>query len=131
MKRTCRECGTNFQGSGKAFFCKGTSCRRDWNNRRQQRGAELYDLFMTIRHERGLTAELKETKDINLWTVACQLASVWKHEDEHKRGSRRSWQFIPSIIEAGKYVYLKATYLGIDRTGHFSKPITTRRKAIS
>ena len=122
MKRHCRECGETFDGTKAAAFCPSTSCRRDWNNRRQQRGAQLYDLFMTLRGERQLTAALQKEKGINLWTVTCQLASDWKAEDEQQRGGRRSYQFIPGLIAAGKFAYLAAICVGIDRTGRFSKP---------
>ena len=120
MIRHCRECGSTFDGSKAAMFCPGTSCRRDWNNRRQQRGAQLYDVFMTLRGERQLTADLKNNQGINLWTVACQLASGWKLEDERQRGGRRSYQSIPDLISAGKFAYLSAVCVGVDRTGRFS-----------
>ena len=125
MIKHCRECGEEFEGKANADFCPGKSCRRDWNNRRQKRGAELYDLFMTIRHERSMTEELKKEQGINLWTVACQLASSWKIEDEQVRGGRRSYQFIPALVAQGKYVHLSTAFLGIDGTGKFNN-LTTR-----
>ena len=118
----CRECGETFDGSKAAVFCPGTSCRRDWNNRRQQRGAQLYDVFMTMRGGRQLTADLKDKQGVNLWTVACQLAADWKAEDDKLRGGRRSYQFIPDMIRAGKFAYLAAICVGVDRTGRFSTP---------
>ena len=129
MIRHCRECRETFAASKAAAFCPGTSCRRDWNNRRQQRGAQLYDVFMTMRGERQLTTDLKNNQGINLWTVACQLAADWKLEDEQQRGGRRSYQFIPDLIKAGKFAYLAAVCVGVDRTGRFSKPVA--RKASS
>ena len=121
MKRHCRECGETFDGSKAAKFCPGTSCRRDWNNRRQQRGAQLYDVFMTLRGERQLTADLKRVSGVNLWTMTCQLASGWNAEDEQQRGGRRSYQSILDLISAGKFAYLAAVCVGVDRTGRFKQ----------
>lgn len=118
----CRECGAKFEAiRTDTEFCPGTSCRRDWNNRRQQRGAELYDLFMTIRHERPLTEELKDEQGVNLWTVACQLAAHWKTEDERDRGGRRSYQYIPALIIQGKFTHLSTAFVGMDGTGRFNE----------
>ena len=128
MKRQCRECGSAFEGSKAAEFCKDTSCRRDWNNRRQQRGAELYDFFMTIRHERSLTASLIKS-GWNLWTMACQLATDWKNEDRDERGGRRSYQYIPDVLETGKYGYLKAAVFSGQKIGRSNNNVA--RKGIS
>lgn len=54
-------------------------------NRRQERGALLYDLFMAMRYERELAAKLK------VWGTMCQLAAEWRKEDEDKREGRKSW----------------------------------------
>jgi hypothetical protein len=58
---TCTECGAPFLAHARlarhAEFC-GTECRKAFNNRRAMRGATLYDLFMTLRYERGLAAKL-------------------------------------------------------------------------
>lgn len=117
----CRECGDPFEAArADAAFCS-TPCRRDWNNRRQKRGAELYDVFMFLRHERKTTAALQEDPGINLWTVACQLATDWKAEDERDRGGRRSYQFIPALVSQGKYTHLEAVFIGIDGTGRYGK----------
>ncbi len=115
----CRECGAKFKATRRdAEFCPGASCRRDWNNRRQQRGAELYDLFMTIRHERRLTEKMKED-GFNSWTTACRLAMHWKDEDERDRGGRRSYQYVPALVARGKFTCLAGIFIGIDGTGIF------------
>ncbi len=115
----CRECGAIFAATrSDAEFCRGASCRRDWNNRRLQRGAELYDLFMTIRHERRLTEKLKGD-GFNLWTAACRLAMHWKIEDEQDRGGRRSYQYVPDLVAKGKFTSLAGVFIGIDGTGIF------------
>ena len=85
MIRHCRECGSTFDGSKAAAFCPGDSCRRDWNNRRQQRGAELYDLFMENRFNR------QKAKDAKLWSLMCSLARSYRDADNALRNSRLSW----------------------------------------
>lgn len=89
-ERTCPECGAVFSTlRADATFC-GSSCRQKWNNRRLQRGAQLYDLFMGMRYERKLFAHLK------LWGVMCRLAARWYHEDR----SRKTWSDPNSFIAA-------------------------------
>lgn len=80
----CRECLKPLEAGRKATaeFC-GIPCKASWNNRRKNRGAELYDLFMAIRFERGLA------KTLGLWAVICRMASVWKEEDD--RAGRKSF----------------------------------------
>lgn len=77
MKRsgTCRECGNQFQGKHHAaLFCSGP-CRREFNRRRRDRGAEIYDFLMS-----GDDDMVKRLKD-------AYLAS-----DKVKRNGRKSWQ---------------------------------------
>jgi len=94
-----------------------------------KRGAELYDVFMFIRHERKKTTELKSDPGVNLWTVACQLASDWKQEDQRDRAGRRSYQFVPALVLQGKYTHLKAAFIGVDGTGVYNTITTTRKEA--
>lgn len=77
----CRECGSLADGQ----FC-GPDCKITWNNRRRQRGAVLYDLFMAHRFERDASAKN------NLWTLLCRQATDWRTEDLKERGGRRSWR---------------------------------------
>lgn len=82
----CLECG-NPSGRGnqpeKLFCC--TSCRLAFNNRRMQRGAEIYDLFRVLRREPD------EAKRLNLWTQICRLELAWQTEDEKNRQGRKSY----------------------------------------
>jgi hypothetical protein len=79
----CQECGKETRSKGP--FCSA-ACRYAFNNRRKQRGAELYDFFMDIRHNRDVASKN------GLWQKACRLASNWKAEDDAKRDGRRSWR---------------------------------------
>ncbi|MDD9903732.1 MAG: hypothetical protein OXT06_09210 [Rhodospirillaceae bacterium] len=115
----CRECGAPCEAQrGDATFCS-TKCKNAWQNRRRKRGAELYDLFMTMRHERDLTKRLADEQDFHVWSTACALASKWKDEDERERAGRKSWQSILPLIQKGTWAYLKAKLVGIDGTGRY------------
>jgi hypothetical protein len=85
----CRECGQEHRAKG--LFCC-TPCRTVWNNRRKQRGAELYDFFMEIRHNRAAATEK------GLWQKMCRLATDYKTEDERTRGGRRSHRTIAEFL---------------------------------
>lgn len=83
--RVCVECGEKFTHK-KSFgkFCKN-DCRRDWNNRRAVRGAELYDLVMSMRFDR------QKAKEEGDWTLICSLASAYRDADKHARDGRPSF----------------------------------------
>lgn len=65
-------------------FCSPT-CRQKFNNRRMQRGAEIYDLLRALRRERS------EAKALNIWTQICRLELKYQTEDEQERPGRRSY----------------------------------------
>lgn len=77
--RCCRECKTEL-GSGpngykaSAVFC-GIPCKAKWNNRRKNRGADIYDLWMAMRYERD------EAKRLGVWKEMCRLSEKWHDED--------------------------------------------------
>jgi len=82
----CLECG-NACSKGRQpdkLFCS-PSCRLSFNNRRMQRGAEIYDLFRALRRERV------EAKRLNIWTHICRLELAWQMEDEETRSGRKSY----------------------------------------
>lgn len=98
----CLECGGPGiqQGSTvREFCCAG--CRTTWHNRRRDRGAELYDLFMAVRFNRG------PAKAYSLWTLMCALASAYRDADNHKRGGRRSWRKISDAVASIPSAYGK------------------------
>ncbi len=80
--RHCAECGEAFQSAraDKEFCC--APCRQAFNNRRMQRGAELYDLFRIMRRERGIA------KEQGVWAEMCRLERQWNDEDH----GRKTWQ---------------------------------------
>lgn len=85
FSRQCADCGEAFKTDRpEAKFCS-TTCRKEYNNRRAVRGAELYDLMMTIRFDRKLA------QDEQLWTHMCNLAAAYRNADKAKRNGRKSW----------------------------------------
>lgn len=85
--RCCRECSTRLDsgvrpGSNVATHTKVTAifcsdkCRADWNNRRKNRGADLYDLWMAQRYSRN------EAEAAGVWAEMCRLSEQWNTEDK-------------------------------------------------
>ena len=100
FRRICFECGRPFTASvSGAEFC-GPACRMVFNNRRAKRGAELYDLFMALRHDRATATLFK------VWRLLNRLAAIFRVEDRMQRDGRRSWRHPSAIIE--RRPYLKA-----------------------
>ena len=104
MKQMCSECGGSLIEcrEGAEFCC--TSCRQAFQNRRLQRGAELYDLFMVQRFDRS------RGRTMGAWTMMCALASHWRAEDRTKRAGRPSWTRPAKLAE--RLSWLKASTVG-------------------
>lgn len=101
FQRTCTECGALHVAAAKhADFC-GAPCRKAFNNRRLTRGAELYDLVMVLRHERGVARAMK------VWGLICRLAQGFREEDHRERAGRKSWRSAHAVME--RRPYLRAT----------------------
>lgn len=95
LVRCCRECSSPLHapsaaGSNRpkkarqdAKFCS-TPCRTTWNNRRKDRGADLYDLWMAMRYCR------EEAKALGVWKEICRLSEKWNDED--KAAGRTSFE---------------------------------------
>lgn len=100
---TCLECGAPYEATQRrADFCS-TEHRAAFNNRRKARGAVLYDLFMAYRFERALS------KKLEVWTLVCRLASVWRSEDHTERASRHSWQPPHKVLSRLTWLYAITT----------------------
>lgn len=106
MTRPCLECGTDHACKGE--FCS-TACRTVFNNRRKQRGAELYDLYMAHRFDRDRAQELGVFQAIN------RLASTYRDEDRESRNGRRSWRRPRDVLEERPFLKSIATYDGTGR----------------
>lgn len=78
---TCLECQSPLapsRGPHERKFCCD-DCRRAFNNRRQQRGAQIYDMFMAMRYDRAAAA------DLGVWGFMCRMAEAW-HDDDVAHG---------------------------------------------
>ena len=85
MCKKCPECDKPLGNvRDVAVFCS-LSCKNKFTNRRMLRGAELYDLFMAVRYQRGLA------KALGLWSIICGLANAYRKQDEAIRPGFRSW----------------------------------------
>lgn len=109
----CRECGGAYTARrATGMFCS-SPCKLSFNNRRMQRGAVLYDLFMQVRHRRS------SARKLGLWTLACRLATIWKEEDDTQRSGRQSWGNVRDVLERNPW--LRAIRVGVDQTGTGSR----------
>ncbi|WP_157182209.1 transcriptional regulator [Methylobacterium sp. WSM2598] len=96
--RTCLECGVAYETiSRHSSFCS-TGCRNDWNNRRLQRGAEIYDLWMAFRFQRPLARAL------NLLSCLNRLAHLYRQEDRAERAGRASWRAPEAVLASRPYL---------------------------
>lgn len=84
MAKTCLECGAPLNLTKPGNFCCREH-RKDFNNRRMSRGAELYDLVMELRFNRS------EAKRKGTWSLLCARAGAFRDADKHYRDGRPSW----------------------------------------
>ena len=105
--KACRECGRpEFEWAReRGDFCCD-ACRRDWNNRRQARGAVLYDLVMALRFDR------KASQEIKLWTIVCKFCAIWRDDDVARRASRPSWREAALVVEERPWVFAASLKAG-------------------
>jgi len=102
----CRECGARYTAKrATRGFCCGV-CRQNWNNRRLLRGAEFYDLFMSMRHDRD------HADDQGAWNFMCRMAADYKAKDDSERAGRRSWDTIRNVKD--RNTHLTATVVAVD-----------------
>ena len=59
---------------------------KDFNNRRAQRGAQLYDAFMAMRYDRKKADELGID-----WKLVCRMGEMFRAEDQ-AAGRSKSWR---------------------------------------
>ena len=104
--KACLECGNPFDLGNRPGreFC-GTRCRMAFNKRREKRGAEMYDLVMAWRCQRGLA------KALGLFAIVCALISQYRQEDRRARGGRKSWRDPRAVIADKPFLKAKASKL--------------------
>lgn len=84
--RICQECGQEHKRDGR--FC-GIPCKSRFNNRRQTRGAELYDAAMTAR----------KTGDAGAQEYVDRLLDIWLSDD--RKSGRASFRHVVPGGKAG------------------------------
>lgn len=116
--RICLECGSRYQAKrAPGVFCC-TAHRRNFNNRRQARGAELYDLFMACRFER------EAAEQAGAWNFMCRMAADYKASDDASRAGRRSWDTIAAV--KSRNAQLEATVISSNAAGARSFAMTVK-----
>jgi predicted nucleic acid-binding Zn ribbon protein len=112
LAHSCLECGKPVSARRSTQHFCSQQCRLAFNNRRLQRGAQLYDLFMSMRYERD------KAKELGLWAIMCRMAKDMRGEDEIKREGRKSWQRPRDVLERLPVVMVtKDVFVGNDLTG--------------
>ena len=107
--RTCMECGIAFTSTEHtADFCMPAH-RQTFNNRRLQRGAELYDLFMASRYQRALS------KVLRVMTMLYRMAQDFRRQDREERDGRPSWRHPQRVLD--RHPHLQAVATDIRRKG--------------
>ena len=99
--RTCPECGAAFAPavSHAAFCC--VACKNTWGNRRLQRGALFYDLYMHFRFARA------DARRLNVFAALNRLAHIFRQEDLSEREGRLSWRSPAIVFEERPYIIVK------------------------
>jgi hypothetical protein len=88
----CQECGRSAETNQRdARFCSDP-CRRDFNNRRAKRGAELYDLMMAHNYDRS------SRRLYGTWSLVYRLLSAYRDADNAKRNGRQSWRPVSDVV---------------------------------
>lgn len=106
----CLECGAEYERAPNREFCS-VKCRKDWNNRRMKRGAELYDLYMAHRFDRANAQALGVFQAVN------RMASNFRAEDAAERAGRRSWRATRAVLEERPYLRAVTTRVRMGRMG--------------
>lgn len=100
-KGVCRECGAAMSWSRKPKIFCNAACRSAHTNRRRERGAQLYDLFMAVRYDR------ETARETGAWTKLCRMAESF-HDADIIEGRNSA---IPVRQALAQHSHLNATKL--------------------
>jgi hypothetical protein len=105
VPKTCPECmkpvGDDVRDL--AVFCSAP-CRHAFNNRRATRGAQLYDLWMAHRYQRGVA------KAVGVMALMCALGQQYREQDVQIRGHGwTSWLDPHAALAAKPWLKAKAS----------------------
>lgn len=96
FKIICQECDKAAMATRpETCFCS-QACRTSFTNRRRDRGAVLYDLFMAHRYDRD------RAKEQELFKLMCRAAEDFHRQD--KEDGRRSWVKFEKLAADGRFV---------------------------
>lgn len=103
----CRECGALLQARrASCEFCS-SACRQRFNNRRALRGADLYDVVMSLRVDRG--------KSGAALSLLSKMVSNFRDIDRREREGRRSWLDLDTI--SSRNGHLRSALVGLNVAG--------------
>lgn len=106
FNKTCCNCDKEFTSPRReAQFCE-TKCRKDYHNRAQTVGREMYHLVMAMRYSRA------EAKDDGAWSLLCKLA---EHHHNHDNDGKRRFDTVKEV--SGRNTHLKAVVLSKNLAG--------------
>lgn len=108
QSRGCLECGAPLSAE-LALFCSHP-CRARFNNRRIQRGGELYDLFMANRYDRAASALIKLRTGLSVFVLMCRMAQEFRRLDVLDRAGRKSWRDPATVVDRHPTLFAKIVY---------------------
>lgn len=106
----CLECGAEFERAPNREFCSAKH-RKDWNNRRMQRGTALYDLYIAHRFDRA------NAQALHAMTAMNRMTAQFRAEDRAQRAGRQSWRSPRAVIEERPYLRAVTTRIRMGRMG--------------
>lgn len=109
----CLECDDQFKAEVKtATFCS-TAHRTTFNNRRKERGAELYDLLMACRFERQASRRDPTNQDAkpSVFTMLYRMARQFRDQDIEQRNGRKSWRPARKVLARGQHTHLNSVVI--------------------
>lgn len=108
--KACLECGKIIAAGRpkEAKFCVVVpgepSCKTAFHNRRQKRGAILYDFYMATRFER------ERAEALGFQTDMARVASTFRGMDQETRAGRKSWIDPDDYVAMNPHLHAKHLY---------------------
>lgn len=96
FKIICKECEAAAMATKPGTQFCSQACRTNFTNRRRDRGAILYDLFMAHRYDRA------RAKEQELFKLMCRAAEEFNRQD--KADGRQSWVKFEELAADGRFV---------------------------
>lgn len=84
LPKNCKECGVGYRAERQTSEFCSSKCRMAFNQRRRERGVELYDVLMSSRFDMKTIAAPGD--------IVNRLLDAYRTADTAKRSGRASWQ---------------------------------------